>query len=147
MPREHWFRNNFVPALIVGIFLLILGYWLTSVLNPTPELKLSCYRDSNSVYLTINNPSKYVAEEYNLLIYEQFGGISGGSWAEDDLCQISYHEHQPERITSIKCDYVPPKTSTLIQINFENSSVGSFKYLSWGKTKSEENGTINCYSK
>jgi len=146
--EAHWITQAVVGSLIfavlAGIILLFFGWWLDGKLNPSPELALSCYSDNNSVYLYIDNPSRYVAEDYNLLIYEKFGGMSGGSWAEGDLCNVNFHKFQPDRITSVQCEYIPPKTKTLIQINFANSSAKSFNYDSWGKTKSEEKGFLNC---
>lgn len=136
--------DNILFGVIVGLILIGFGIWLEPKINPRPYVDINCsYNNSDSyfTYFFINNPSKYKAEEYNLLIYDKYSGQSGGSWAEGSICNVSYHINK--NITYVKCEYIPPETGIYIGIKFIKSS-NHFYINSWGKTQKEEVGWITC---
>ena len=131
-------------SLILGIILILFTFYLNSVINPPPIPNIECWNAEDSVYFVISNPSVEKATDYNILISERWGGQSGSSFPVSEYCTVGSYGVD-DRLTLIHCDYIPPKSNSLVSVHFENISKIDFLYDVWGETvKNMEDQIIKC---
>lgn len=132
-----WFIRDLINVVILGVVLiLILILIINPLINPNPEVTTTCYSNNDDVEFILNNPSRAPAEDFNMIIYEGYGG-GGTSYADNELCDADTYDFQP-LYTLIHCDYIPPNSEINIGIRFENKTQTEFYYSSWGKTTPKE---------
>lgn len=128
-----WFVRDLISVVVLGVILILI---LMFIINPNPKIIKTCRSNSNGVEFILNNPSRYPAEDFNMIIYERYGG-GEKSYADNELCNADTYYFQP-LYTLIHCDYIPPNSKINIGINFENKTQTEFDYSSWGKTTPKE---------
>ncbi len=132
-----WFVRDLISVVVLGVILvLILMFIVNPIINPNPKITKTCYSDNDEIKFLLNNPSRAPAEDFNMIIYERYGG-GGKSYADNELCNADTYYFQP-LYTLIHCDYIPPNSKINIGINFENKTQTEFDYSSWGKTTPKE---------
>jgi len=142
----QWWKEKIIEIIILGgvasifVFILSQGYILPkidAIINPLPQIEINCSKTNDYLEINLYNPSRYVAEDFNLLIYERLGNSHGTSYMGNELCNIDYYKIQ-NKYTKIECKYIPPKSSFNMHIDFENESLDRFEYDKWGKTTPKE---------
>ena len=134
--RRNFILQFIILAIIGSLITFFITYLIGNQLNPNPEVKKTCYPGKDGINFVLNNPSKIPAEDFNMIIYEDYGG-GGKSYADNELCVADIYNFQP-KYTLIHCDYIPPNSKAEIGIRFENKTQIKFKYSSWGKTTPKE---------
>ena len=133
--KDNW-SKIIIEKLILGLILFFLTYWITNALNPNPIIEKSCYKKDELVNFVLYNPARAPAEDFNMIVFERYGG-GGKSYADNELCSVDVYDFQP-LYTLIRCNYIPPGSSTTIGVNFYDENQSVFKYSSWGKTTPKE---------
>ena len=141
---KNWLIKCVIEVVLLGLILFFMTYYITNSLNPNPIIEKSCYKDGNSTYFVFHNPSRAPAEDFNMIVFDMYGGGSK-SYADYELCSADIYSFQP-KYTLIHCDYIPPKGNIEIGINFNNKTKSNFIYSSWGKTSPKEDFEENNYS-
>lgn len=139
--KINWVWKSLFEVVILGLILFGLTFWITAVLVPNPEIQKTCYIEGENIKFILDNPSKYPAEDYNLIIYEKYWHGHSTSYVVSELCTVDVYPTQ-SKYTLIHCDYIPPNSQANINIDFENKTKTQFKYSSWGKTTPKETNEI-----
>ncbi len=133
----HWFWRDLIGVIFLGVVLILISMFIINpIINPNPKITKTCYSNNDEVEFILNNPSKAPAEDFNIIIYERYGG-GGTSYADHELCNADTYKFQPQ-YTLIHCDYIPPKSNVKIGVRFDNRNQIKFEYSSWGKTTPKE---------
>lgn len=144
LEKDNWLIKSFIQVIILGLILFVFTDRINDSINPNPIINKSCYKDGDEIVLTLSNPSKIPAEDFNMILFERYGGGSK-SYADHELCDVDTYKFQP-LYTLLHCDYIPPKSDLRIGIGFENKTQSIFQYSSWGKTSPKEDYEKNNYA-